>query len=543
MKSALPLSVFVLSCVLCLISYVSPAQSWVWAQGEGGIGNDASNAVTTDISGNTYITGNMAGKADFSGTVYQGHGIYDVFVAKYDPAGNLLWIKLAGSSGNDQGNSIKWKNGYVYVCGSFSDTAFFENTSLISKGETDAFLAKYAETGNLIWVKSAGGTGTDYASSVDLDNTGNIFIAGTYEHVINVGGINLSTPSFYNESFYAKYDDNGNATWAKSTTGNNPNLITGIAFDNHNAVYLTGYYGGNFSIGNGTVSAVSSSYDIFLSKIGDNGNFEWLKRAGSTYEDGAHSVCCDADGNPSIAGYFAGTAYFDNNSVTYSDYNDVFVARYDTSGNNLWVRSGRGNKLDVAFSIASDANGNVVATGMFQNVIGFDGHTLTSHDILDRDIFLVSYDKIGNVRWLTRVGDLDTDCGLAVSIHANGNIAVSGYYLHTCIFGSIALDYADGNDLFIAKYNVPVVNVVDDLRADWNVSVYPNPCAANCQLLTADDQFSSLEVAIHNMIGEVLYQGRINANGELPTANFASGIYIVEISTAEKVKVMRLMKD
>ena len=158
---------FVLSVVLCLISSVSSAQTWRWAQGEGGIGNDASNAVTTDLSGNTYITGNIAGKADFSGTVYQGHGIYDVFVAKYNPAGNLLWIKLAGSSGNDQGNSIKWKNGYVYVCGLFSGTAFFENTSLISKGETDAFLAKYDDSGNLIWVKSAGGTGTDYASSVD----------------------------------------------------------------------------------------------------------------------------------------------------------------------------------------------------------------------------------------------------------------------------------------------------------------------------------------------------------------------------------------
>ena len=66
---------FLLSSVFSLLSYICLSQSWVWAQGEGGIGNDAANAVTTDNSGNTYITGEIAGKADFSGTVYQGNGI------------------------------------------------------------------------------------------------------------------------------------------------------------------------------------------------------------------------------------------------------------------------------------------------------------------------------------------------------------------------------------------------------------------------------------------------------------------------------------
>lgn len=544
MKLHLLLTTFILSCLLCLTSYVSLAQSWVWAKGEGDIGNDVANSVTTDTYGNTYITGNIAGKADFSGTIYQGNGIYEMYIAKYDPAGNLLWVKLAGGADNDQGNCIRWNKGFLYVCGGFSDTAFFESTALISKGESDAFVAKYDDSGNLLWVKPASGTGLDYATSLDIDNGGNIFVAGTYESAITLGTTNLTTTSFYGESFYAKYDGGGNVVWAKSTSGNNPNLITGIALDYHDALYLTGYFGGSFKVSAGTVNTSSASYDIFLAKVEQSdGSLDWMKRAGSTYEDGAHGVCCDKDGYPSIIGYFAGTAYFDNNSVTYSDYNDVFVARYDPSGNNLWVRSGTGNKLDVGFAIACDETGNLFATGMFQNIIYFNGNVLTTPDILDRDVFLISYDKNGNIRWLTKAGGEDTDCGLSVAVNNNGTISISGYYLHTCFFGNLQIDYASGNDLFVAKYDPPIVNAVDEVNDDLNVSVYPNPTNADCRLRIADLNTRNATFNISNSLGELLYKGELTSCSLMPTANWVSGVYFIEISSTEKTKMLKLIKQ
>ncbi|HLP20343.1 MAG TPA: T9SS type A sorting domain-containing protein [Chitinophagales bacterium] len=527
--------------VICLFSVVANAQVWMWAKGEGDIGNDASNSVTTDAAGNTYVTGNIAGRADFSGTIYQGNGLYEIFIAKYDVSGSLQWVKLAGGDRNDQGTCIKWKDGFLYLCGSFEDTAAFESTTLISRGEGDAFVAKYNDSGNLLWVKQAGGTGLDYASSLDIDNSGNIYVAGTYENSMRIGLTTLSTTNIYSESFYAKFDGTGNLSWAKTTRGNNANLITGVAYDKHQGVFLTGYFGNTFRLDSTTVSTGSASYDIFLAKVEtSNGALDWLKRAGSTYEDGAHGVCSDNDGNPSITGYFAGTAYFDNNTVTYADYNDVFVAHYDSSGNNLWVRAGRGNKLDVGFAITSDNNGNIFATGMFQNVIDFDGRTLTAPDVLDRNIFVVSYSPSGNIRWIAEAGKEDTDCGLGITVQNNGRVNISGYYLHTCEFGEIAIDYANGTDLFVASFNPPVgagINEVETIHA----RIYPNPVSGDCELQITDN--TSGMYTVYNAVGHKTEQGTYKNNTQLHSNGWPAGIYMVELVAGDKKQIVKLVKQ
>lgn len=528
--------------VLWLFAVSADAQSWMWAKGEGDIGNDASNSVTTDAAGNTYITGNIAGRADFSGTIYQGNGLYEIFIAKYDASGSLQWVKLAGGDRNDQGTCIKWKDGFLYLCGSFEDTAAFESTTLISRGEGDAFVAKYNDSGNLQWVKQAGGTGLDYASSLDIDDSGNIYIGGTYESSMRIGLTTLSTTNIYSESFYAKFDGTGNLGWAKTTRGNNANLITGVAYDKHQGVFLTGYFGNTFRLDSTTVSTGSASYDIFLAKVEtSNGALDWLKRAGSTYEDGAHGVCSDNEGNPSITGYFAGTAYFDNNAVTYADYNDVFVAHYDSAGNNLWVRAGRGNKLDVGFAIASDNNGNIFATGMFQNVIDFDGRILTAPDVLDRNIFVVSYSPAGNIRWIAEAGKEDTDCGLGITVQNNGRVNISGYYLHTCEFGEIAIDYANATDLFVASFNPPVGAGVNEIET-MHARIYPNPVSGDCELKVTDINTSGY-YTVYNAIGYKTEQGNFKNNTPLHSNEWPAGIYMVELVEGYKKQIVKLVKQ
>ncbi len=527
---------------LSLFSTTCYAQNYAWAKGEGGLGNDAANSIAVDDAGNSYMTGNIAGMAEFSGTNYTGKGIYDVFIAKYNSSGDVLWVKTAGGDGNDQGNIIKYLNGYLYIAGSFDDTAFFESTALISKGDGDAFIAKYDNNGNLVWARSAGGSGSDYISSLDLDDQGNILVAGQYENAMVFDTTHLSTTNLFSESFIAKYDNGGNLLWAKSTKGTSTNLLTGIANGHNGNIYVTGFFGSNFKIDNQSLNSSTPSYDIVLAKLDQGGNALWMKRAGSIAEDAAEAVTADNNGNAIITGYFARTAYFDSNSVTYWDYNDVFVARYDGDGNNLWVHAGKGPRLDVGFAITTDNNNNIFLTGMFDSACDFDGHTVNSADN-DRDIFMASYSPYGNIRWVAQAGGAQTDCGLGISIKQNGNVAICGYYLHTCSFGTIPIEYAVNNDLFIAEYSPPAVSGVGDLPGGVSSTLYPNPNAMghDCELQINSAALSALRV--FDVTGKAILSADFSARYRLPSSTWFPGVYIVEIKNGEGVQTLKMVKQ
>lgn len=526
--------------MLLSFSCVSQAQSWAWAKGEGGIGSDAANSVSLDEQGNVYVTGNIAGGANFSGVGAQGRGIFDVFIAKYDPQGNVIWVKLAGGDDNDAGAAIKYKNGFIYITGYFNDTAWFENTMLLSRGDADAFIAKYTTNGVLVWVRQMGGTNSDLSMSVDADNAGNIYVAGSYEYSMRLDTFHLTTTNLYSESFYAKFNSLGEVQWAKTTKGTNTNLITGLAFDNDHSVFLTGYFGGNFMMGGSSVNSATTSSDIFLAKIDANGNYDWLKRAGSTYEDVAHGVCGDANGNAILVGYFGGTAYFDSHTVTYSDYSDVFVARYDSAGNNLWVRAGRGHQQDIGWGVTTDAYGNVFATGMYRDVIDFDGNILQAYDY---DLFLVSYSPSGNLRWITTAGGVNTDCGFSVAVSNSGVVALVGYYSYTGFYGSITLDYAAVNDIVVAEYNPPVVNSIEESADHLGVLLFPNPVSANhdCKLQIAGEEKYS--VKIFSASGQLILKETNPLNNQLKTADLPAGFYFVEVTAGSANKVLGLVKQ
>lgn len=506
----------------------------MWAKGEGGIGNDNAGAITVDEQGNSYITGNLAGKINFSGTEYEGKDKYDVFITKYDNNGNIAWVKTAGGPENDLGKAIKYYNGALYIAGMFEDTAWFENTMFLSRGETDLFVAKYDMDGNLVWVKQAGGAQNDYLSGMDVDDEGNIVVVGSYESSIGFDTLIRNTNNLFGESYITKYSNNGNVIWAKTVEGTNTNLTTDIAYDNNGNYLITGFFSGNYNLGGSTITSSTQSYDILIGKLDKNGNTVWLKKAGSIAEDAAQAICADKEGNAFITGYFIRTAYFDNNSIEYYDYNDIFIAKYAPDGTNLWARAGKGSQLDSGFGITADDEGNVYSTGMFMFTLDFDGWQRTSAN--GRDIYIVSYSPNGNVRWLTSAGGVNTDCGLDLAVKPNGNIALCGYYLNTCTFDDIEIDYAEYNDLFIAEFDPPFVTGVDGVDGQ-QVKVFPNPVKDVLQVEIEGD----FSLRICNVLGQEVYAA---SNLKIiDVSAIESGIYILQIETAKGSSQQHFIKE
>jgi len=164
-----------LACVLFSLLLTSAAQSadlaHNWSQGRGGTSTDNLLAVAVDGLGNTYITGNFTGSVDFGGGNLANAGAYDIFLAKYDINGNHLWSQSFGSTNNDYGTSVAVDaSGNVYLAGRFEADIHFGGATLINAGLADIFVAKLDANGNHIWSKGFGSNKVDYCNAIAVDS-------------------------------------------------------------------------------------------------------------------------------------------------------------------------------------------------------------------------------------------------------------------------------------------------------------------------------------------------------------------------------------
>ncbi len=519
------------SAVQCVYS-----QQFEWAQGVGALGSDVATGIVHDEQGNLYITGNVAGGVTFGGTYIDGTA-FEVFLAKYSGSGSLQWAKSYGGITNEKAQSIAYYRNFLYVCGFFEGTSTFGNTTLTSKGAYDVFIMKTDLEGNVIWAKQAGGVNNDVAYGIAVDDVGNAYVCGTYKTAMSAGSLNISTSNFFIESFVISTDANGSFRWAKSTIGNSNNSATGIAFNKNKSISVCGYFDNRLVLDGTQLNTSSPSYDAYLASFDDDGNLKWAKRAGSSSEDQASAVACDAQGNTYMVGYYGAEATFGANTLAFTGWNDLFVAKYDNNGNVLWAQGAGGGKLDVANAVTLDGDGNVYIAGMFENYAVFNGNAITDSD---RGIYLASYDANGNFRFVQPAGGVQTDAALAITVH-NKKAYIAGYYLFTCFFGNIGVQKADNTDLFIAAYNIPEVLGVNELTNE-NLNVFPNPLL-NTLNIQSLETFTS--VALHDVLGKEVFAISVDnlQQKDIDVSHLPAGIYFVCVqngSNSVKKKVVKI---
>ncbi|MCW8817555.1 MAG: SBBP repeat-containing protein [Ignavibacteriaceae bacterium] len=340
----------------------------LWAKNVGSNFFDNGYGISTDATGNSYITGSFFGTVTFGTIQLTSFGDYDIFIAKYDSIGNCVWANNAGGIDSDRGHGISIdENGNCYMTGYFRGTALFGTTQLVCSGNTDVFVAKYDTSGNLTWVKNFGESIYDYSEGISADSNGNIFLTGRF--------VENPLPQFYDSDiFVAKYNALGDLIWIKTVFGNSDDSGQSISADEYGNSYVTGHFS-DFAVF-GTIPIYSSGYeDIFIAKYDAIGNCIWVKSyGGSEYDYGGYGISTDATGNSYITGSFHG------NSA------DIIIAKYGTYGNLIWVIEAGGSLFDEGQSIATDGYGNIYVTGYFRDSAMFDTTQLVSAG--GKDIFI-----------------------------------------------------------------------------------------------------------------------------------------------------------
>ncbi|MCP4147806.1 MAG: hypothetical protein GY757_08645, partial [bacterium] len=422
-----------------------------WVINAGGGSHDTAYSMATDSSGNIYITGFFEGNATFGNTALSTSGTAsDIFIAKFDSSGNLMWVKRAGGSNYDEGTAITVDDsGNLFLTGYFIGTATFENTALTSFGDRDIFIARYDSSGNLAWVKQAGSTGEDEGNSITTDSAGNLLVTGAFTGSAAFANTVITSNGF-SDIFIAKYDVTGNLVWVKRAGSTAFDRGFSISASN-NDFYITGYYGDTADFDNTTLPT-NGDRDVFLAKYNANGNLVWARHGGGSYWDYGYSTAADNSGNVYVTGFFYESATFEGTTLSGGIQNDIFIAKYDGSGNLLWIRQAGGSSYDRGKCIIPDNAGYVYLTGHFKTGTTFENTSLTAYG--DYDIFVAKYSDNGSLVWLKQAGGDDYDEGCAITLVNNGNILVAGCcscYLSPAWFDDISFVSSQYCDIFIGK--------------------------------------------------------------------------------------------
>jgi len=480
------MKIFLIAVVAFGVSILSHAQNvFSWAKHGGGNMNDDGAAVAVDTNGNVFVTGNFRttstfghGEANQTALVAFGQ---DVFLAKYNSAGNLQWARQAKSQ-SGWGTGVGADNaGNSYLFGYFSGTITFAdnetNEVMLSAAANDLFLAKYSTNGTFIWAKKAGGLFSENAHAMATDTNGNCFITGRF-------GSNpiIFAPDETNETqvasidgnngediFVAKYNSGGVLQWAKRAGGPTGNRGTGIALDAAGNSYVVGRYSTSSTFGPGesrqtTLNApLGGNDEAFVAKFATNGLLRWVRPSfGQAEHDQGNAIA--AAGNSVIVGMVRGVSvYGELMNQTQRDRGgspDIFIMRHDTEGNQQFVRFAVGPSEEMALGVAMDPEGNAYITGHAFTVIfgAEEAGQIELNSLGSPDIFLAKIDPFGLTHWARLDGGKGDDRGQAIAYGA-GAVHVVGKFGQTATFGDgqaneTALTFAGGSDMFVAKYTI-----------------------------------------------------------------------------------------
>ena len=476
------LTFYCIMSMFLLFSSVAKAQYFNWAFAYGNNGSSG-YSVTTDQQGNMYAVGEFRGGIGYLQDFDPGPGIYNLYegngrgyIVKFDASRNLIWAKnlpvqFKDISIDNQGN--------VFVVGSFGGNVDMNpgtgtaNVTATGGAFGDGFVLKLNNQGEFVWVKqmvtiSGGGTSP---SSLDIDESGNIAIAGGYSGTVDFDpGINSAnftyqtTQNNYSlDAFLLKLDANGNYIWA-STLGTVDGGDEGksVDFDSNGNLYFSARAGGNpsltFSPGSSPVLVPTTSpyLNAIILKFSSGGSLIWAKAVGTEYQIEAQSSTVDTFGNVIMTGYWYGNNVdFDPGPGVYNltgEAYDNFVWKLNTNGEfvfakNIGAQGANFRFDDKSFTVATDNSGNIYVGGLFGGNCNFgNGISLTGRTGgTGGDGFIAKINPLGTTLWAKPFATIHNDAVNGLAVSSDGSIYATGYFGGQ---GADILDFNPGPGVF-----------------------------------------------------------------------------------------------
>jgi hypothetical protein len=470
----------------------------MWVNSFGGTGIDMPHTVINDDSNNILLCGYFSTTCDFDpgagATVKTSNGGRDAFIAKYDQNGNFQWVVTYGADSLDDAFNLNVDAiGNVYWTGLMEGTVTVGSSTFTTQGE-DIILGKISPTGQVLWVKQMGGSGIDAGTGIMVDNNGDLITSGYFQTTVDFdpnAGVSILASSGGTDSYFGKYDTNGNSIWIKKIGGPSGDIAApgGITIDNLNNIYFAGNAGANcdYDPGAGTVThTMNGTTDWFIAKYDNNGNHLLSFTVGGTGQDQAHRLVTDNQQNIYVTGWFRESANFNPNGTALNlvgnctgGGHDGYIAKYNSSGICQWAKQFGG-----------------VVNGTDQLSLG------TSVKLLNQQQVVFGGRFHGNNAFASIPYSPPTNC--------NGSSD-----LFICLLDS------DGN------FQNPLSTF--DINQQINFfKIYPNPTS---DFIFISTQNQIREVSIYNVVGQKM-ESRLDSN-KINVSKLAKGIHFILVTDIE----------
>jgi hypothetical protein len=383
-----------------------------------------------------YVVGSFDARAPLriGGTTVPARGSgKDLFIARLDGEGAVLWARAFGGVGDDLALDVATDpQGRPVLTGRIIGAVAFDST-ITTSTDADAITVAFDADGGVRWLRLVSGGGASFGNEVAVDDDGRIAVVGSYADAASFGpGITLLAPaSGGQDAFTALYGADGQPLWARSLAAPDSGATAaesarGVAFDGQSRVLVTGAFAGRLTIGTQSIDSGGGS-DCFAASFSVAGELRWSRRFGGPGDDLCRGIGGDSFGTVSLGGNFTQSLTIGTTTLSAAGDADLFVASLDADGAPAWARRIGGTGDEEGVELDMSADGEVTVVGDLSGVAALPGGGTVS-SVGRRDLLLARFATDGALEWQLTAGGPGDEVSYALAVSPSDRITVVGTY-------------------------------------------------------------------------------------------------------------------